>query len=99
MGCHGNHAFRHGKNKFFSGDKFLGHDWGSNEQFNTHGNLFWGTKVGQIRSYGTSNMILIACFQRVFFIFILFSPPKNTISPLMFVEDFFSIKQDTILIL
>ena len=47
----------------FSGDKFLGHDWGSNEQSNTHGNLSWGSKVGQIRCFGTSNMILIACFQ------------------------------------
>ena len=47
----------------------MGHDWGSNEQFNTHENLSWGRKVGQIRSYGTSNMILIACFHRFFFIF------------------------------
>ena len=81
MVCHGTHAFRHSLNKFFSRDKFLGYDWGSNEQFNTHGNLSWGSKVGQIRSYGTSNMILIACFQRFFVIFRIFSPPKNTISP------------------
>ena len=26
---------------FFSGDKVLGHDWGSNEHFNIHGNLSW----------------------------------------------------------
>ena len=56
-------------------------------------------KVGQIRSYATSNMILIACFQRFFFIFRIFSTPKNTISPRKFFEDFFSIKQDTFLIL
>ena len=79
--------------------KFLGHDWGSNEQSNTHENLSWGSKVGQIISYGTSNMILIACFQRFFFIFRIFSPPKNTISPQIFFEDFFSIQQDTFLIL
>ena len=61
----------------FLGYKFLGYDWGSNEQFNTHGNLSWGSKVGQIRSYGTSNMILIACFQRFFFIFCIFSTPNG----------------------
>ena len=61
MGCYGNHAFRHSLNVFW-GYKILGHDWGSNEQFNTHGNLSCGSKVGEIRSYGTSNMILIACF-------------------------------------
>ena len=83
----------------FSGDKFFGHDWVSNEQFNTHGNLSWGSKVGQIRFYGTSNMILIAGFQRFFVIFHIFSPPKNTISPRIFFDDFFSIKQDTFLIL
>ena len=74
---------------FFSGDKFLGHDWGSNGQFNTHGNLSLGSKVYQIRSYGTSNMILTACFQRFFFIFRIFSPPKNTISPQIFFRTFF----------
>ena len=68
----------------FSGDKFLMHDWGSNEQFNTHGNLSWGSKVGQIGSYGTSNMILIACLQQFFVIYRIFSPPKNTISPRYF---------------
>ena len=36
---------------FFSKDKFLGHDWGSNEQSNTHGNLSWGSKVGHILLY------------------------------------------------
>ena len=84
---------------FFSGENFLGHDWGSNEQFNAHGNLSWGSKVGKIRSYGTSNLILTACFQRFFFIFRIFFTPKNTISPRIFFEDFFSIKQDTFLIL
>ena len=70
---------------FFPGYKFLGHDWGSTEQFNIHGNLSWGSKVGQIRSYGTSNMVLTACFQRFFIIFrIFFSPPKNTIPPRIF---------------
>ena len=61
--------------KSFSGDKFLGHDWGSNEQSNTNGNLSWSSKVGQIRSYGISNMISIACFQRFFFIFCIFFRP------------------------
>ena len=56
----------------FFWEQILGHDWGSNEQFNTHGNLSWGSKVGQIRLYGTSNMILTACFQRFFFIFRIF---------------------------
>ena len=42
----------------FSGDKFLAHDWGSNEQSNTHGNLSWGSKVDHIRSYGTSNTVV-----------------------------------------
>ena len=64
--------------RFFPGDKFLGHDWGSNEQFNTHGNLSWGSKVRQIRSYGTSNIILIAYFQRVFGIFRIPPPKKKT---------------------
>ena len=76
----------------FSGDKFFGHDWASNEHPNTHGNLSLGSKVGQIRSYGTSYMILTACFQRFFFIICIFSPPpqkkKNAISP-RFFEDFF----------
>ena len=31
---------------FFKG-KFSGHDWGSDEQFKTHGNLSWGSKVDQ----------------------------------------------------
>ena len=52
-------------------------------------NLSWGSKVGQIRSYGTSNMILIACFQRFFFFFVFFPPPKNTISPRIFLRAFF----------
>ena len=83
----------------FGGYKFLEHDWGSNEQFNTHGNLSWGSKVGQIRSYGTNNMKLIACFQRFFFIFLIFVTPKNNISPRIFLRTFFSIEQDTFLIL
>ena len=85
--------------KFFSGDKFIGHDWGSTEQFKTHRNLSWGSKVGQIRSYGTSNMILIACFQQFFFIFRIFCTPQKYHFPSEFFEDFFSIKQDTFLIL
>ena len=99
MGCHGNHTFRHSKNKFFSGDKYLAHDWGSNEQSNTHGNLSWGSKVGHIRSYGTSNMVLIACFQRFFFIFRIFFGPKKYHFPSDFFEDLFSITQETFLIL
>ena len=100
MGCHGNHAFRHSYNKFFSGDTFLGHDWGSNEQFDTHENLSWGSKVGQIRSYGTSNMILIACFRQIFFIFRIFFHSLKILFPLgFFLRTFFSIKQDTFLIL
>ena len=54
---------------YFTRDKVLGHDWGSNERLNTHRNLSYGSKSGHIRSYGISNMILIACFQRFFFIF------------------------------
>ena len=73
---------------FFQGQIF-GHVWSSNEQSNTNGNLSWGNKVGQIRSYGTSNMILIAGFQRFFFIFCIFSPPKNTISPRIILRTFF----------
>ena len=75
-----------------SGDEFLGHDWVSNEQSNTHGNLSWGSKVGQIRSYGTSNMIFIAFFSDFSSFFVFFSPPKNTISPRMFFENFFFYK-------
>ena len=72
---------------------FLGHDWGSNEQFNTHGSLSWGSKVGQIRSYGTSNMILIACFQRFFFIFGIFSIPQKYRFPSeFFLRTFFFYK-------
>ena len=74
---------------FFLETKILEHDWGSNEQFNTHGNLSWGSKVGQIRSYGTSNMILIACFQRFFVIFVFFSPPKKYHFPSDFLRTFF----------
>ena len=62
MGCYGNHAFKHSQNKFCHGDNFWRHAWGPNEQFDTHENLFWGSKVGQIRSQGTNSMILIACF-------------------------------------
>ena len=72
---------------------------GFNEQFNTNGILSWGSKVGQIRSYGTSNMILIACFQRFFDIFRIFFHPPKIPFPLGFFVDFFSIKQDTFLIL
>ena len=62
---------------FFFRGQIFGDDWGSNEQSNTHGNLSWGSKVGQIRSYGTSNMVLIACFQRFFFIFCIPPPPPQ----------------------
>ena len=68
------------------------HDWGSNEQFNTHGNLSWGSKVGQIRSYGTNNMILIACFQRFFFIFRIFSTPQKYHFPSEFFRGLFFYK-------
>ena len=47
----------------------MGHALGPNEQFDTHGNLSWGSKVGPIRSKGTSKMILIVCFQHFFFMF------------------------------
>ena len=83
----------------FWGYKFLGHDWGFKEQFNTHENLSLGSKVGQIRSYGTSNMILIARFQRFFFIFRIFFHPQKIPFPLRFFGGLFSIKQDTLLIL
>ena len=74
----------------FLGYKFLGHDWESNEQVNTHGNLSWGSKVGQIRSYGTSNMILIACFQRFFLHFsYFFHPPKIPFPLGIFLRTFF----------
>ena len=99
MGYHGNHAFRHSWNKFFSGDKFLGHGWGSNEQFNTHGILSGGSKVVQIRSYGTSNMIIIVCFQPFFVIFRIFFTPQKYHFPSDFFYFFFFIKQDTFLIL
>ena len=78
----------------------MGHDWGSNEQFNTYGNLSWGSKVGEVRSYGTSNMILIACFSDFSSFFVFFLTPKKYHFPSdFFFEDFFSIKQDTFLIL
>ena len=77
----------------------MGYDWGSNELFNTHGNLSWGSKVCQIRSYGTSNMLVITCFKRVFVIFRIFFTPKNTIFPQIFLRELFSIKQDIFLIL
>ena len=45
-------------------------------------------------------MILNACFQRFFFIFRIFHPPKIPFPLRFFLEDFFfSIKQDTFLIL
>ena len=37
-------------------------------------------------------MILIACFQQLFFIFRIFSTPQNTISPLIFLRTFFFYK-------
>ena len=73
----------------FWGYTFLGHDWGSNEQFNTHGNLSWGNKEGQIRSYGTSNMVLLACFQGFFFIFHIFFTPQKYHFPSDFFRTFF----------
>ena len=77
MGCHGAHAFKHSQNKFFPGDNFLGACLGPNEQFDTHGILSWGSKIGQIRFHGTCNMILSAGFQRFFLIFRIFSPPPQ----------------------
>ena len=104
MGCHGNHAFKHSQNKFFSRDNFFGgHDWGPNNQFDTHGILSWGSKVGQIRSLGTCNMILFAGFSDFSSFFVFFTPPpppkKKKSFPLDFFEDFFSMKQDNFLML
>ena len=53
-----------------------GHAWGPYEQYDTHGVLSWGRKVGEIRSQGTCNMILFAAFQRFFLHFsYYFTPP------------------------
>ena len=55
MCCHRNHAFNYSQNKLSAVDIFripL-----VSLQLDTHGNLSWGSKVGQIRSHGTSNMI------------------------------------------
>ena len=72
----------------FSWEKFLWHARGPNEQFDTHGILSFGSKVGQIRSQGTCKMILFAGFQRYFFIFRMFSRPKKTIYPQIFLRIF-----------
>ena len=104
MGCHGNHAFKHSQNKFFSRDIFSGgHDWGPN------GNFSWGSKVDQIRSPGTCNMILFASFSDFSSFFVFFTPPppppkkkkkkKKKTFPHEFFEAFFSMKQDTFLVL
>ena len=77
----------------------MGHAWVPNEQFDTNGILSWGSKLGQIRSQGISNMILFAGFRPFFSFFVFLSPQKNTISAQNFFEDFFSMKQDTVLIL
>ena len=74
MGCHGNHAFKHSQNIFFLGTLFWGHAWCPHEQFDTNGNLSWGSKAGQTRAKGTSNMIANACFSD-FSSFFVFPPP------------------------
>ena len=86
MCCHRNHAFNYSQNKLSAVDIFripL-----VSLQLDTHGNLSWGSKVGQIRSHGTSNMILIAYFQQFFFIVRIFSPIKIPF-PHRYFEDFF----------
>ena len=83
MGCHGNDAFRHSQNKFFPGDNFFSmpgvplNNWIPMESY-------WGSKVCQIRSQGTCNMILFAGCQRLYFIFHIFFIPNNTLSPKIF---------------
>ena len=52
-----------------------------------------------MRSYGTSSMLLIADFQRFFIFFRIFFTPQKYISLQFFLRTFFSIKQDTFLIL
>ena len=85
MGCHGNHAFQHMQNKVFSWGQFFGGMESCNIEY---GIFSWGSKVGQIRSQGTcniiTNMILFSVFSS-FFVFI--SSPNNTFSPWIF-EDF-----------
>ena len=73
--------------------KFLWHARGPNEQFDSHGILSWGSKVGQIRSQGTCNMILFAVFQPFSSFIVFFLPPpqkkKNAISPKICLRTFF----------
>ena len=66
------HAFKHSQNIFF-GEQFFLHALGPNEQFDIHGILSCGSKVGQSRSQGTCNMMLLAGFQQFF---LIFPPPK-----------------------
>ena len=66
MGCHGKHAFKHHQNKFFAGTFLGGHVWGLNEQLDTHENLSWGNKVGQIRS----NRVYFPVISEFFLIFV-----------------------------
>ena len=96
MGCHGNHAFNYSQNKLLAWDIFL-HTCGLNEQFDTHGNMSLGSNVGQIRSHGTSNMILFPIFSN-FSSFVAFFHPQNYHFPTDFLRTFF-MKQDTILII
>ena len=56
MGCHGNHAFTHSQNNLG------GMNGQPNEQFDTHENLSWGSKLGQIRPHGISNIIYFPVF-------------------------------------
>ena len=70
---------------FFPGTHFLGHAWVPNEQFDTNGIL----SIGQIRSQGTSNMILFAGFRPIFSLFRFFSPPKKYHFRTDFLRTFF----------
>ena len=81
MGCHGNHAFQHSQNKFCLGDHFFRHARGPNEQFDTHGILSWGSKVGQISYQGTCNVILFSDFQRFLHFSYFFTPEKYHFPP------------------
>ena len=100
MDCRGNHAFKHSQNKvFFLWTRFLGMPGvRMNNLTHTHGILSWGSKVSQIRSQDTCYMIIFSGFQRFFLHFLYFFHPQNTISS-RFFEDFFSVNQDTFLIL
>ena len=58
MGCHGNHAFSHSKNKCFRTKFSQIGGGGSNEQYCTHKNCPEGCMVDQIRSQGNCNFYL-----------------------------------------